>query len=86
MYIVHKIHEQWVNGNRKSAIDELAKCDANKVREFMSYLNIEDRGTAMILALSRAERTRQGAIQACGKCDECLEGIQCRDFPLEEHS
>jgi hypothetical protein len=29
-----------------------------------------------------AEKKR--ASQACGKCDECLNGIQCRDFPAWE--
>ena len=53
MYKMHKIHEQWDNGNRKDAVEALAKCSAEEVREFMSYLNTHDRGTAMFLALSR---------------------------------
>ena len=54
MYKMHKIHEQWDNGNRKDAINELAKCEADEVREFMGFLNTQDRGTAMIIALQFA--------------------------------
>ncbi len=51
MYIVHKIHEMWINGNRKDAIRELAKLNHEQVREFLGYLSKEDKGTALILAL-----------------------------------
>jgi hypothetical protein len=55
MHRIHKIHEQWINGNRKDAINELAKCEGDEVREFMGFLNTQDRGTAMIIALNRVE-------------------------------
>jgi hypothetical protein len=60
MHRIHKIHDDWVNGNRKDAIRQLADCHAEEVREFMSFLNTEDRGTAMILALSPIGRTTAG--------------------------
>lgn len=55
MYIVHKVHAQWLNGNREEAVRELAKLDAEKVREFMSYLSHDDKATALIIALDLVE-------------------------------
>jgi hypothetical protein len=52
MYVVHKIHEQWLNGNRKDAIRELDKLEADKVQEFMGYLSAHHRAAAVMLALS----------------------------------
>ena len=67
MYKMHKIHALWVNGNRKDAVEALCYCEAEEVREFMSYLNTHDRGTAMFLALNRRpDGSKEGDGEAAG--------------------
>lgn len=58
MYIVRKVHEQWLDGNRKDAIQELRKLDNDQVREFMGYLSADDKATALILTLSALEQVQ----------------------------
>ena len=57
MSVVDAIHEQWVNGNRKDAVQALRKADNHQVRKFMSRLSPDDKATALILALAALEDT-----------------------------